>query len=427
MGIHAIVGGQWGDEGKGKIVDYFSASADIVARYQGGANAGHTVYIDEEQFVLHQIPSGILSPGTRCLMGTGMVIDPVALAEEIKSLNERGIQCTDQVGIAYNAHLVLPVHRTLDGISEEDSRDKTIGTTRRGIGPAYTDRSARRGVPVGAMLDPDGFRDAVHRHLDYSNAIIVNVYNQPPLEYDEFSDSLEEAREIILPMITDVAQELLDALTAEKHIISEGAQGVLLDVDFGSYPYVTSSHPGTAGISAGLGVPPRAVSRSTGIFKAYCTRVGEGPFPTELTDATGERLREAGGEYGATTGRPRRCGWFDAILGKYSAGLNGFTDLCITKADVLDGFPEISLCTAYGETDTAFLDLQNLDNVQSRYETYTGWETGIADVTSYDEFPGEFKTYIGAIETALDTPVSLVSTGPERTELIARPLDDHPA
>jgi len=420
MGIHAIVGGQWGDEGKGKIVDHFSASADIVARYQGGANAGHTVYIGDEQYVLHQVPSGILSPGTRCLMGTGMVIDPVALAEEINDLADRGFQCQEQIGIAYNAHLVLPVHRMLDGISEEDSRDKTIGTTRRGIGPAYTDRSARRGIPVAAMLDADIFEAAVKEHLRYANALITDVYNQPSLEYSEFQDGLSAARDIMLPMITDVSRELLDALATEKKIISEGAQGVLLDIDYGSYPYVTSSHPGTSGVSVGLGVPPNAVTRSTGIFKAYCTRVGEGPFPTELLDATGNRLREAGGEYGATTGRPRRCGWFDAVLGEYCASLNGFTDLCITKADVLGDLDEISLCTAYQNSSGDFLNLQNLEGAAPRYETFTGWKSDISEAESFDDFPEEFKQYLHAIESALHAPVSLISTGPERTQLITK-------
>ncbi len=420
MGIHAIVGGQWGDEGKGKIVDHFSANADIVARYQGGANAGHTVFIGDDQFILHQVPSGILSPGTRCLMGTGMVVDPVSLAEEISDLQSRGIHCLDQIGLAYNAHLVLPIHRILDGISEDDTQDQTIGTTRRGIGPAYADRHARRGIPVVTMLDQEGFHDAVQEHLRYANKIITKIYNQKPVAFEEFWDSLSDARDLILPMITDVSRELLQALNDEKNIVSEGAQGTLLDLDFGSYPYVTSSHPGTVGIATGLGIPPNAVTRSTGIFKAYCTRVGEGPFPTELMDETGEKLREIGGEYGATTGRPRRCGWFDAVLGEFSASMNGFTDLCITKADVLGKFDEINLCTRYRNPENSFLNLQQLEKVTPEFTRFPGWKSDIASIHSFDDFPEEFKHYLDAIEHNLKTPVSIISTGPERTQLVTK-------
>jgi len=420
MGIHAIVGGQWGDEGKGKIVDYFSAEADIVARYQGGANAGHTVFIGEEQFILHQVPSGILSPGTRCLMGTGMVVDPVALAEEISELQDRGIDCLQQIGLAYNAHLVMPVHRILDGISEDDSQDQTIGTTRRGIGPTYADRYARRGLPVATMLDADRFRSATQEHLRHTNAIITQIYNQEAVKFEDFWDTLQQTRELILPMITDVSRELIQALHDKKNIISEGAQGVLLDLDFGSYPYVTSSHPGTVGVAVGLGVPSNGITRSTGIFKAYCTRVGEGPFPTELTDTTGEKLRKSGGEYGATTGRPRRCGWFDTVLGEYSASMNGFTDICITKADVLGEFEKIELCTSYKGQESSFLNLQQIENVEPEYTSYPGWNSDIAIAKSFEDFPTELKSYLEAIEKKLQTPISIVSTGPERTQLVTK-------
>lgn len=420
MGIHAIVGGQWGDEGKGKIVDYFSADADIVARYQGGANAGHTVFIGEEQFILHQVPSGILSPGTRCLMGTGMVVDPVALAEEISELQNRGIDCLKQIGLAYNAHLVMPVHRIVDGISEDDSQDQTIGTTRRGIGPTYADRHARRGIPVATMLDANRFRAATKEHLRYTNTIITKIYHQKAVRFEDFWDTLQQARELILPTITDVSRELIQALHDDKNILSEGAQGVLLDLDFGSYPYVTSSHPGTVGVTVGLGVPSDAITRSTGIFKAYCTRVGEGPFPTELANGNGEKLRESGGEYGATTGRPRRCGWFDTVLGEYSASMNGFTDICITKADVLGAFEEIELCTSYKDQKDAFLNLQQIENVQPEYASYPGWNSDIAATRSFEEFPEELKSYLEAIEHKLKTPISIVSTGPERTQLVMK-------
>ncbi|MCF7803721.1 MAG: adenylosuccinate synthase [Candidatus Marinimicrobia bacterium] len=418
MGIHVIVGGQWGDEGKGKIVDHFSKDADIVARYQGGANAGHTVYIGEEKFILHQIPSGILRPSTRCLLGTGMVIDPIELTREIRELQDRGLNCSNQIGVAYNAHLVLPVHRALDGISEDADDVQFIGTTRRGIGPTYSDRHARIGIPAHLMLDADEFRTAVLEHLEFANKSITGIYGKDAMNSDEFMGQLMQARDVVKPLITDVSAELLDALAADKYIIGEGAQGVMLDLDYGSYPYVTSSHPGTAGVSVGLGVPPAAVTRSTGIFKAYCTRVGEGPFPTELTaEEAADKLREAGGEYGATTGRPRRCGWFDGVLGKYSADINGFTDICITKADVLESFAEIPVAESY-EQESSYLNVQKLEDAIPHYSTYAGWNSDISAANSFAEFPESLRHYLQSIENLMGTPISMVSTGPERSQLV---------
>ena len=420
MGVHVIVGGQWGDEGKGKIVDYFSETADIVARYQGGANAGHTVFIGEEKFILHQIPSGILREDTRCLLGTGMVIDPVELNREISELQERSIDCTAQIGIAYNAHLVLPVHRMLDGVSEESESETFIGTTRRGIGPTYMDRHARTGIPVHLLLDNTQFEDAVKHHLEHANKIITRVYNQPPLDYTSFRDELLTARDVIIPMITDVSAELLQGVESDQSIIAEGAQGVMLDVDYGSYPYVTSSHPGTAGVAVGLGIPPNAITRSTGIFKAYCTRVGEGPFPTESVDEKeAHHLREAGGEYGATTGRPRRCGWFDGVLAEYSASINGFTDICITKADVLSEFGEIPVATAY-QNQADFLNVHTLKSAKPEYEVLPGWQTDITRIKKFEDFPAPFLEYLNLLESILKTPVSMVSIGPERSQLVIR-------
>jgi len=420
MGIHVIVGGQWGDEGKGKIVDYFSESADIVARYQGGANAGHTVFIGENQFVLHQVPSGILRQNTRCLLGTGMVIDPIEMSREIRELEEKGIQCTSQIGVAYNAHLVMPIHRILDGISEDASDEQFIGTTRRGIGPTYADRHARIGIPAHMLLDRTEFEQAVQLHLTHANKMITEIYGQPPYQYEEFAEQLEEAQEKISPLVTDVSDEILQALHGQQTIIAEGAQGVMLDLDYGSYPYVTSSHPGTAGVSVGLGIPPDAITRSTGIFKAYCTRVGEGPFPTEIADQDhAVRLREAGGEYGATTGRPRRCGWFDGVLAKYSADLNGFTDICITKADVLSEFDEIPVAENY-ETNDPFLNVQKLDKVNPAYTYYPGWKTDLTGITDPNDFPETFQRYLMVIERISGAPVSMVSVGPERNQIVKR-------
>ncbi len=421
MGVHVIAGGQWGDEGKGKIVDHFSGTADIVARYQGGANAGHTVYIDDRQFILHQIPSGILRPGTRCLLGAGMVVDPVALAQEISSLQDQGIECNTQIGVAYNAHLVLPVHKILDGISEESGQEKTIGTTRRGIGPSYADRYARRGLPVSALLDASAFRHAVESHLKYANKIITNIYDQPAVRFEDFWDTLAAAREVVVPMITDVATELIDALDQNKSIIAEGAQGVLLDIDFGTYPYVTSSHPGSLGVTAGLGIPSQAVTRRTGIFKAYCTRVGEGPFPTEIREPERkERLREAGDEYGATTGRPRRCGWFDAILGRFATRVNGFTEICITKADVLSEFENIKLCTGYQNQQASFLNLHTLKSAQPIYESFPGWTDDISVYDSFSDLPDTLQAYLDVLQSHLQAPIQMISTGPERSQIIAR-------
>jgi len=421
MGIHAIIGGQWGDEGKGKIVDHFSETADVVVRYQGGANAGHTVFIGDHQFILHQIPSGILHPDTRCLLGTGMVIDPIALAEEISELQSQGIDWIDQIGIAYNAHLVLPVHKSLDGISEDSGSEQTIGTTRRGIGPAYTDRAARKGIPVSFLLSESDFKTAVISHLNHANKTITQIYGQPAVDADEFMEPLLRSRAILAPYITDVAAELHAALRERKQIIAEGAQGVLLDVDFGSYPFVTSSHPGTIGVAVGLGIPPSAITRSTGIFKAYCTRVGEGPFPSEIRDPKiEEKLREAGCEYGATTGRPRRCGWFDAVLGKYSSRLNGFTDICITKADVLSAFSDIRVCTGYSNTSDKFLNSHALQSVIPEYRSLPSWDEDISQYNDFSELPDQLKNYLRILETELEAPVKLISTGPERSQILVR-------
>jgi len=421
MGVHAIVGGQWGDEGKGKVVDFFSDSADVVARYQGGANAGHTVFIDTEQFILHQVPSGILRPDTRCLLGPGMVVDPVELAGEIGRLRDKGFRCMQQIGVAYNAQLVLPVHKRLDGVSEAALKDQAIGTTQRGIGPTYSDRYARRSLPVSALLDADRFKEAVKAHLEYANALLTKIYGQPPLVMADFWDELAATREVVLPLVTDVSTEVIQALREDKSVIAEGAQGVLLDIDFGTYPYVTSSHPGTIGVASGLGIPPAAVTRSTGIFKAYCTRVGEGPFPTELTDhEAGERLRKAGNEYGATTGRPRRCGWFDGVLGDFSARINGFTDICITKADVLSQFREIPMCTGYEDQSTDFLNLHALDEVTPHYASFEGWDDDISGCESMSEFPEALLIYLDALESSLGAPIRIVSTGPERSQIVRK-------
>lgn len=421
MGVHAIIGGQWGDEGKGKIVDYFSAQADVVARFQGGANAGHTVYINDDQFILHQVPSGILHQGTRCLLGTGMVIDPVALTEEIKALQERGVDWIDQIGIAYNAHLVLPVHKVLDGISEESDDERTIGTTRRGIGPTYSDRHARKGVPASALLDSGKFKQSVERHLAYSNKSITRVYGKSEYTMEEFWEKLKKAQEFLSDLVVDVSSELHDHIADDKNIIAEGAQGFLLDIDYGTYPYVTSSHPGTVGVAVGLGIPPDAVTRSTGIFKAYCTRVGEGPFPTELQRAdTGEKLRKAGGEFGATTGRPRRCGWFDAVLGNYTARINGFTDICITKADVLDTFDEVKVCETYENHDSQFINMHELEKFNPVYASYPGWSEDIQPISEFNKLPDELISYLTALEGYLNAPIKILSTGPERSQIIIR-------
>jgi adenylosuccinate synthase len=420
MPVEIIVGAQWGDEGKGKIVDMISAEADIVARYQGGANAGHTVCIGDRQYILHLIPSGIFHDNTVCVIGNGVVIDPTALLTEISQIEAAGIRTAGRLLISHNAHLIMPYHKRLDALREESSY--RIGTTGRGIGPAYIDKSMRAGIRIVDLLNREVLARKITMSLEEKNRILSRVYGKNALDVDAMIAEYQEFDKRIDEYVTDTALYLHQALKEGKRVIAEGAQGALLDVDHGTYPFVTSSNPTAGGACTGLGIPPTAVTSVVGIAKAYCTRVGEGPFPTELTEATGERLRSTGHEYGATTGRPRRCGWFDAVALRYSAMINGLQRLVITKLDVLDQFDEIKVCVAYevgGKRLKNFpTDVTTLDRVTPVYESFEGWKSSLASLTSYGELPSRTRTYLDALSRFTHTPLWCVSVGPRRDQSI---------
>ena len=420
MPVQIIVGAQWGDEGKGKIVDMLAGDADIVARYQGGANAGHTVCIGERQFVLHLLPSGIFHPHICCVIGNGVVIDPSALLGEIAQLQSAGFNVGGRLFISHNAHLIMPYHKLLDVIREQTTNK--IGTTGRGIGPAYIDKATRNGIRIVDLLDRDVLARKITANLEEKNQILTKVYGETKIDVDAIIAEYEAFDKKIDEYITDTALYLNKALADGKRIIAEGAQGALLDVDHGTYPYVTSSNPTSGGACTGLGIPPTAVSDIVGIVKAYCTRVGNGPFPTELLDATGERLRTIGQEFGATTGRPRRCGWFDAVALRYSAMINGITRIAITKLDVLDTFEEIKICVGYevkGKRLKSFpTDLTTLERITPVFESFPGWKEPISSVRSYADLPSDARRYVEALGGLTGTSVWLVSVGARRDQTV---------
>jgi adenylosuccinate synthase len=384
MSVTVLVGSQWGDEGKGKIVDILSEKFEIVARYQGGANAGHTVEIGDKQYILHLIPSGILRKDVNCVIGNGVVVDPNALLAEIKFLEENNISVKGRLFISHNAHLIMPYHKLLDSIGE--SGERKIGTTGRGIGPCYMDKYARKGIRIVDLLKKDTLRKKIRENLEEKNTLLKNVYKREGLDVEEIINEYIQFDKAIDSYVTDVPSMLNNAIKEGKNILLEGAQGALLDVDHGTYPYVTSSSPTSGGASTGTGIPPNKITSIFGIVKAYTTRVGQGPFPTELTDADGEKLRAVGAEYGATTGRPRRCGWFDAFLVRYSAMINGVDSVAITKLDVLSAFEKIKVCVGYeidGTTLNTFpSDVDTLGNVTPVYETVEGWIEDISECRS---------------------------------------------
>ena len=420
MAITAVIGGQWGDEGKGKIVDLLSRDANMVARFQGGANAGHTIYKGEQKIVLHQIPSGILTENCQCVLGNGMVIDPVGLVKELGMLTENGILYNGSIHIAVNAHIVTPVHKRIDSFSEEQTNQK-IGTTCKGIGPAYVDKYNRCGIRALDLNDTENLRQKVMDRLEFaissgelSDSDRINILP----EIEKFlEDSIA-----ISPMVEDTFSMLHEMVENKQNILLEGAQGTMLDVNHGTYPFVTSSSPSSGGISTGLGLPLTKVNRIVGIFKAYTTRVGKGPFPTELIDDDGEKLRNLGKEYGATTGRPRRCGWFDAVEAKYSVQINGFTEITLTKLDILDHFEEIKICTSYEysgvQTDRMSKLISNLSEVKPKYKAFEGWNVPTTGITSYKDLPERTQHYIQFITSFIGVPVKIISTGPGRDEII---------
>jgi adenylosuccinate synthase len=423
MPVDVIVGAQWGDEGKGKIVDLLSEHADVVARYQGGANAGHTVCIGDKQYVLHLIPSGMFHEHITCVIGNGVVIDPSALLDEIAQLETAGVRVAGRLLISHNAHLIMPYHKQLDQIREQSST--AIGTTGRGIGPAYIDKAMRIGIRIVDLLDRDTLARKLTAVIEEKNQLLTKIYGEARIDVDAIIAEYQEFDKTIDGYVTDTALYLHNAIRTGKRIIAEGAQGALLDLDHGTYPYVTSSNPTSGGACTGLGIPPTAISSVIGIVKAYTTRVGNGPFPTELKDATGERLRSLGHEFGATTGRPRRCGWFDAVALRYSAMLNGIERIAVTKLDVLDTFDEILVCSGYeyrGRRLKTFpTDIVSLEHITPVYERFEGWRTGLSDIRSFADLPERTRRYLQAMADLTGTKVWLVSVGPRRDQTITAP------
>jgi len=426
LGLNKVlVGAQWGDEGKGKITDMLAREADVVVRYGGGNNAGHTVVVKNDKFELHLIPSGILQKNTTCIIGNGVVVDPKVLVEEMEMLEDRGISL-ENFYLSKTAHLVLPYHRILDNLEEKRKADDKIGTTGRGIGPAYTDKVARRGLRVLDIFNEQRFTEKLEKALQYHNAILQEVYGEDKISADRIKAEVLPLADKLAPYVTNTPY-LLDKYRQErKKIFFEGAQGSLLDIDFGTYPFVTSSNPGSGGVTSGTGFGPKYIDSVIGVAKAYLTRVGEGPFPTELQGSIGDLLRDKGKEFGVTTGRPRRCGWLDLPALRYASIVNGFTELVITKLDVLSGFNELKVCTAYkinGEKTKDFpADLLDCENVEPVYETLPGWNVDISGMQDIIELPENARCYLDIIENEVDLPISYISTGPERRECIRKPV-----
>jgi adenylosuccinate synthase len=418
----AVLGAQWGDEGKGKIVDMLTPRFAAVARYQGGHNAGHTVYVQGKKFVLHLIPSGILHPGVRCIIGNGVVIDPHALFKEIDELAQAGVVVDGRLLISEKAHVILPYHREFDVLSEARRGERKIGTTSRGIGPAYEDKIGRRGIRICDLLgDRTALAGEVRENVSARNRII----KESTLDWQPLYEQLVAFGERIRPWVTDVSLFLTQLIRDKKSVMFEGAQATLLDIDHGTYPFVTSSNASVGGICTGLGLPPRAIDGVLGVAKAYTTRVGEGPLPTELAGSLAERLREGGQEYGASTGRPRRCGWYDAVVVRYSARINGLDALALTKLDVLDGLPTVQLCTGYRTSQgtlTEFpADLRLLTNAKPLYETMTGWSTPTKGATRMEQLPVEARRYIERLEEVSGVECAIISTGSDRQQTIVKP------
>lgn len=419
-----VLGAQWGDEGKGKVVDLFSDRFDIVARYQGGHNAGHTVYIGEQKYVLKLIPSGILRPGIQAVIGNGVVVDPAALLDEIRTLENLGVQVQGNLFVSNRAHVIFPFHRLVEKMSEARENRIPIGTTSRGIGPAYEDKIGRRGIRVADLLDSAGFRLLFDTLAEDKHLLAETFKIEDTIEYGKIRDQYEEFAERIRPMAVDTAKLLNDAIAARKSILFEGAQGTMLDIDHGTYPFVTSSSAAAGGACTGTGVPPTKIDGIVGVSKAYITRVGSGPFPSESLDEFGERIRKAGNEYGAVTGRPRRCGWFDAPLLRYTATVNGFDSLIMTKLDVLDELDEIPVCVAYRvdgqETSEMPATFRGMQAIKPVYRKLPGWRSSTRGISRYEELPEAARRYLAFLEEQTGVEIGCISTGPERSETIVR-------
>ena len=421
MAVVVIVGGQWGDEGKGRIIDLLAEKAKIVTRFSGGDNAGHTVVNPYGEFQLHLVPSGIFYPEVTCIIGNNVAINPAVLLEEIDNLHNHGVD-TSRLVISDRAHLIMPYHILLDGLEEKRRGTGAIGTTLRGIGPVFADKVARLGIRTGDLLDKGVLLNRLKSVLELKNTILTKVYQVSPLSLEDVYQQYCHYGDQLTPLIRETGSIIREAATKGELVLLEGAQGALLDPDFGTYPYVTSSSPlATAGcIGSGLG--PRGIDRVVGIFKAYNTRVGAGPMPTELKDKTGDLIREKAHEYGATTGRPRRCGWFDAVAGRFSVQINGLSAIALTHLDIYDGFPSIKICTAYkfkGEVLTSFpSDVAVLEKCQPIYEEVDGWQESISGVRNFEKLPVAARKYMSRLEELLSCPISLVSIGPDRSQII---------
>ena len=423
MSNTVLFGSQWGDEGKGKIIDVLTHDADWVVRYQGGNNAGHTVEIGDQKFVLHLTPSGILRESCKCVIGNGLVVDLIGLCEELRELQERNIRLENRLFISDRAHLVLPYHQALDGAKESArSNESKIGTTKRGIGPAYSDKAERTGLRMCDLLEDAFLERAETMAISKNNQLIA--LGQDPLEIDKLLTNVKEAAEQLKPYITDTIPLLHTAMQNKDKILFEGAQGIMLDIDFGTYPYVTSSNTGAGGVASGAGVPPQSIDRVIGIIKAYTTRVGGGPFPTELTDQTGEHIARVGAEFGATTGRPRRCGWFDAVVARYACMIGGISEWALMKLDVLDNLETIRVCTAYSidgkRIEQMPASLRTFERCTPIFEDIPGWQTPTTHCTTWEELPEKAKAYVNYLERITGTPVSILSVGPKRASTILR-------
>lgn len=423
MSAVVLIGAQWGDEGKGKVTDFLAEQAELVVRYQGGNNAGHTVVVGDQEFKLHLIPSGILYPEKTCIIGNGVVIDPSVLLQEMKYLAERGVS-TDNLRISPRAHVIMPYHKKLDEVIEESKGSKKIGTTKRGIGPAYMDKAARVGIRMVDLLDPEEFEQLLEINLDEKNHLFTKVYEIEGFDKKAILDEYLEYANKLRKYVADTSVLINNALKAGKKVLFEGAQGTLLDLDHGTYPFVTSSHPIGGAACIGAGVGPTRIDKVLGIVKAYTTRVGEGPFPTELFDDTGKRIQTEGNEFGTTTGRPRRCGWFDAVIARYAARISGLTSIAVTKLDVLTGLPVLKLCTGYrykNEIITEFpASLKVLAQCEPIYEEMPGWNEDITTASSYEELPSAARAYLDRISELAEVPVSIIGVGTRRTQTIIR-------
>lgn len=417
----AVVGAQWGDEGKGKVTHLLAQRSDMVVKSQGGSNAGHTVVVDDHVYKLHLVPSGILYPGVRSVIGNGVVVDPTFLLSELEYLENLGV---DIAGLALSdrAHLVLPYHRLLDSLEEEGRGQRRIGTTLQGIGPAYMDKNARTGLRVVDLMDRTHFPELLKDNVERVNHVLDRVYGHPAVSFDEIRSACEKAADRLEPFVTDTAVLVNDALDNGQRVVFEGSQGTMLDVDHGTYPYVTSSHPVAGGVTIGSGVGPTRIDRVLGVVKAYTSRVGDGPMPTELLDDTGDRIRNVGREFGTTTGRPRRVGWLDAVALRYAARVNGLTSLALNHLDVLSGLPEVRLATAYTAGETTLYDFPASLNVLKQavpaYRTFPGWDAFPPTVGELSALPAGARAYLAGIEEAVGVPITFLSTGRERGDTL---------